>query len=229
MLPPLSVKYHAFNLACRNSSSTSSAVARMNQSRKESLRFDNRLPFHVAADNAVALFKFSISDQRSALPYILITHRRSLLSILSNAALPHGGHISWQDWGPPVTRWIPSPLDIYRATITMGQRFASINSMIGNDGPAPIHIYDFNPNLVRRLLHSRDGLESPTSVTRVVSGRDLLKHPLAGEPFASEVWSELPYVECSSKEKFDYSYVFIDEERVVGIKVSTSMLGEIAD
>jgi len=91
--------------------------------------------------------------------------------------------------------------------------------MTGFEEPAPICIFDFNPILVRRLLLNPDSLESPTSVTRVVSGRELLQPPLVGEPFVGEIWSELPYVECSSKEKFDYSYLFMDEERIVGIKM----------
>jgi hypothetical protein len=228
MLPPLSADYHAFNLACRNSSLTSSAGATYDShSRRDHLlRLGNCLPFHVAPDSAVALFKFSImvSDRTSAYQYVLVTHRRSLLLTLSNPLAAHaqGGQIPWQDWGPPVTRWISSPLDVYRATITKGQRFAAIQSITSESGfelPAPICIFDFNPYLVRRLLHFPRSIESPTSVTRVVSGRDLLHPTLSGEPFAGEVWSELPYVECSSKEKFDYSYVFIDEERIVGMKV----------
>jgi len=219
MLPPLSADYHAFNLSCRNSSPTSSAAAHCAQSQKgDPLRLGDCLSFHVADDN-IALFKFSISDHRSNFPYILVTHRRTLLLTLSNPIAAQGGNISWQDWGPPVTRWISSPLDVYRATIAKGQRFAAIQSTIGYEEPAPICIFDFNPFLVRRLLLNPDSLESRTTVTRVISGRQLLQSPSAGEPFIGEVWSELPYVECSSKEKFDYSYVFIDEERIVGIKM----------
>jgi hypothetical protein len=187
------------------------------------------LPFHVAADNAIALFKFSISDHRFAFPYVFVTHRRTLLSTLSSPIVAQRGHISWQDWGPPVSRWMPSPLDVYRATITMGQRFASIQP--AHEELAPICIFDFNPFLVRRLQLSPNSIESPVSVTRVVSGRQLLDASLPGgmftierTPFVGEVWSELPYVECSSKETYDYSYVFIDEERIIGMKVCRQLL-----
>jgi len=219
MLPPLSADYHAFNLSCRNSSPISPAATHNFHTNGDPLRLGDCLSFHVAADDTIALFKFSISDHRSVFPYVLVTHRRSLLLTLSNSIAAQGGHISWQDWGPPVTRWISSPLDVYRATIAKGQRFAAIQSMTGFEESAPICIFDFNPILVRRLLLNPDSLESPTSVTRVVSGRELLQPPHVGEPFVDEVWSELPYVECSSKEKFDYSYVFMDEERIVGIKM----------
>ena len=101
----------------------------------------------------------------------------------------------------------------------MGQRFASIQSISAFDESSPIRVYDFNPFLVRRLLLNPEGLETPTSVTRVVSEKAVLTPALDGNPFVGEVWSELPYVLCSSKETFDYSYVFIDEERIVGMKV----------
>lgn len=220
MLPPLAADYHAVNLACRNSSLSVPTAPHDGQTQREDpLHLGDCLPFHVTANNAIALFKFSISDHRSVYQYILVTHRHSLLSTLSNPIAMREGQILWQDWGPPVTRWIHSPLDVYRATITKGQRFAAIQSVSGLDDYAPIYIFDFNPFLVRRLLLNPGSIESPTSMTRVVSGRELLKPQLVGNPFAAEVWSELPYVECSSKEQFDYSYVFIDEERIVGMKV----------
>jgi hypothetical protein len=220
MLPPLSPDYQAFNLACRNSSPTSpSPPVAQSQQTNNSLHPGDSIPFHVAADNAIAMFKFSISDHRLVFPYLFVTHRQSLLSTLSNPIATQEGHILWQDWGPSVSRWIPSPLDVYRATITMGQRFASIRSVSAVDESSPIRVYDFNPFLIRRLLLKPEGLESPTSVTRVVSGKAVLSSTFDDTPFIDEVWSELPYVLCSSKESFDYSYVFIDEERIVGMKV----------
>jgi hypothetical protein len=101
----------------------------------------------------------------------------------------------------------------------MGQRFASIQSISAFDESSPIRVYDFNPFLVRRLLLNPEGLQTSTSVTWVVSEKAVLTPALDSNPFVGEVWSELPYVLCSSKETFDYSYVFIDEERIVGMKV----------
>lgn len=222
MLPPLSADCHAFNLACRNSSPASSAATHDNQPQNQgSLPLGEHLPFHVSADSAVALFKFSISpDQGLPFPFILVTHRRSLLSLLSNLEARERGYIPWQEWGETLARVIPSPLDVFRATITIGQRFASIQC---TGELAPIRIFDFNPFLIQRLLLNPECIESTSSVTRIVSGRDMLEPP-SNTPFAGEVWSELPYVECSSKEKFDYSYVFIDEERIVGMKVRLKLL-----
>lgn len=105
------------------------------------------------------------------------------------------------------------------ALITKGQRFATMNTSWGN-GPGHVRIYDFNPLAIRRLWsrnNERDTFVSPDSATSIVTERTLL--PM-NDFFDGDVASELPYIECTSNEEFGFNSVMIDEERLVGMRVS---------
>jgi hypothetical protein len=41
----------------------------------------------------------------------------------------------------------------------------------------------------------------------------------AGSVFREDVWSFLPYVETVTQREYDYDYVMIDGERILGLKV----------
>jgi hypothetical protein len=121
----------------------------------------------------------------------------------------------WSEWGPPITRWFDSDdIATEYVTSTCGQRWVQISAG-ARLNPSPIRILDFNPYHVRRLGLGYQ-METSTSNIRVQSSRELLQ---SSGLFEEEVWSELPYVECVSKEQFDYDDVMVDEERIVGLRV----------
>lgn len=87
----------------------------------------------------------------------------------------------------------------------------------GNEDPRAIIVRDFNPFLARRLLKMQGkSVEFASFTMDVVTSRKPLQ---TWGVFDVEIRSELPYVEFTSKEKFDYTMVLIDDQRLVGIKV----------
>jgi hypothetical protein len=125
--------------------------------------------------------------------------------------------LEWASWGPPVSRWLDTEgVANLWITSAWGQRYVQISAL---PGPSPIRILDFNPYHVRRCLSGAIPLESPTATLEVRVRKEQL---VFADVFAEEVWSELPYVQCTSKATFDYHDLMMDERAIVGLHVSDS-------
>ncbi|CDO73902.1 hypothetical protein BN946_scf185016.g59 [Trametes cinnabarina] len=75
--------------------------------------------------------------------------------------------LTWEEWGPAVTRWFQDELPGTRwITTTCGQRFVRVRS----DGR--LRVYDFNPLARRRFLHARSLNGSPVGA---LPGEDILE------------------------------------------------------
>jgi hypothetical protein len=79
-----------------------------------------------------------------------------------------------------------------------------------------IVLRDFNLYHIKRLGKDFSG-ETPTAVIKVKAEPKLLDPHES--PFVEDVWSELPYVELTSLEEFNYSDFIIDEEGIIGVEV----------
>jgi hypothetical protein len=81
--------------------------------------------------------------------------------------------------------------------------------------PSPITVRDFNPYNIARYTEPE---------TDSIGGyRRLVIDPTLLEPrhvFTEDVWSALPYIEVVSRQRYDYTAVLMDEERILGLRVS---------
>ena len=100
----------------------------------------------------------------------------------------------------------------------------------------PISVLDFNPYNVARFSvegnrsgdHDTRQPISGRATRRLVKDSSQLIHPGF---FAEPVYSSLPYIETISSERYNYPAVLMDEERILGLRVRSSMscLGFRAD
>jgi hypothetical protein len=107
-------------------------------------------------------------------------------------------------------------------TMTAGQRVVTLKDR----APSRIIVQDFNPYAVRaaRALAAVSGQSQEGNSRKLPNGNQTtLKvegSVLGGGPiFKEDVWSFLPYVETVTQREYDYDYVMIDGERILGLKV----------
>jgi len=152
--------------------------------------------------------------------FSFVVHRSSLLRaatqhigsedfrIFPFEYFPKAETVPWQKWGPAYTRWGEEgdAVSTY-ITTTAGQRQVLLSG-------GRIILRDYSPYVVEQALKlpppSADG---PRRV-RVVTDKTRIPSRAI---FASDIESELPYVEAVSAEKFDYQDVLINEENVIGL------------
>ncbi|KAF8880300.1 hypothetical protein BD779DRAFT_1446352 [Infundibulicybe gibba] len=176
------------------------------------------LPFYASSLQAIILYRIYIeSAYVEQFTLVFVVHRQSLIDIFNNhtfPSLPESApqHLPWSDWGPPVTRWIDTEGTTTRwITTTSGQRCVSISM----DTPSPIIIFDFNPRNVAKVK----------DYVRQYSDHRVFYNDEEGEVenetyiFDAPVYSALPYCWYESEEEYTYDGVFIDDERLLGIKV----------
>lgn len=152
-------------------------------------------------------------------------------------------------WGPPVTRWFAAnEFSTMFITTTSGQRCvqyvpgervrrglgAPAGAVQDEDlalDPDTIQVLDLNPWHVKLTRHVGNllGVGGLLGVVgeRVSSSRlddDFEDDPSNVLPpcdtFKEAVVGRLPYVVSSNEEKWDYEAVLLDEERIVGVRVS---------
>ena len=84
--------------------------------------------------------------------------------------------------------------------------------------PSPITIRDFNPYSVARYTQPEPDKETDQNagIRRLVTEATVLE---PRHVFTEHVWSALPYVEVASRQRYDYTAVLMDEERILGLRV----------
>jgi hypothetical protein len=189
----------------------------------------NRKPFHCSAERAIVHFIIALYPRWRK--FELVVHRKALLALLSSRASVSGPpdlirstsgsltsipvdveDVPWSNWGPPICRWFDTSgtTTRYWITCSTGERYVSIPSFSPVIGSV-IRVYDFNLYRIRR----GDG----TSICReaTVLGEAPGDIP---NPFDEDVRSELPYMLTTSSSGLQYSGVMMDEERIIGLRVS---------
>ncbi|KDQ22897.1 hypothetical protein PLEOSDRAFT_163784 [Pleurotus ostreatus PC15] len=131
--------------------------------------------------------------------------------LLNYASNPPVGEVPWKDWGQGSTRLV----EMNR--IYMNSSYASrvICSSLDPDNPTSIHILDFNPRRRQEnsLSTTDHGLTQRTYSIQSATSLGLFK---------DDVYNGLP-VWCTTRPlSSSYSALFIDDERIVGVKEEPS-------
>jgi len=197
-------------------------------------------PFRDKAEDAIVVFDMSYNNyssgaRRDWLKFIV--HRRALLAHIPTAhrtctpfcsppaPVPAVLHVPWSEWGPPATRLFTGNFATsYWITTTAGQRAVTLEDRM----PSPIIIRDFNPYALRaaRALaaengHSEQGNWSqqlPNGNRMTLNVEDSVL--TAGFIFKEDVRSSLPYVEVVTQDEYHYGGVMMDDQKILGLKVS---------
>ena len=202
-------------------------------------------PFRDKAEDAIIIFNMSYNnyspseDREDWLTFIV--HRRALLAHIPMAhrtctpfcslpaPIPAVVQVPWSEWGPPATRFLTeNSSTTCWITTTAGQRAVTLEGRM----PSPIIMRDFNPYAVRaaRALAAEKGrseqgnwsqqLPNGNQMTLTVEDSVLT----AGFIFKEDVRSSLPYVEVVTQDEYHYNGVMIDDQRILGLRVSLGPL-----
>ncbi|KAF7331408.1 hypothetical protein MKEN_00019200 [Mycena kentingensis (nom. inval.)] len=140
------------------------------------------------------------------------------------------------DWAPYISRAF-TPWDAFQdyAESICGHRFVTLEQASADASDLPVlRVRDFNPSTVRairRRIQDTGGeeLDLGTAIARVVEadaayarGLEQFQSPLVTQ----RVVSALPFVEITSKERFDYSAVYITNDHIIGEKGGEEQDGE---
>ncbi|KAJ3495767.1 hypothetical protein NLJ89_g10576 [Agrocybe chaxingu] len=178
-------------------------------------------PYANDPSDAIMIMTLEVSpfNRGSFRNYVMIVHRRALLQLALSALPLRSGKgllnlVSWDTWGPPVTRAMCS------------LRPPSAGTHAGRIIPLPrdtIHVLDFNPWHVHLARRNPDPRELIVGTGEPREGKKEHEENIchAHEAFAQDIISRLPYVRCTSEEKWEfYEAVLMDEERILGVSVS---------
>ncbi|KAG6891124.1 hypothetical protein C0992_010418 [Termitomyces sp. T32_za158] len=186
-------------------------------------------PFHPSPEDAIAIFKLHIrgddDDDNDDTPgwgdFSMFTHRSTLLRLCEEHSGRPGGTVHWEEWGPPVTRWIDAAIVPWWITTSTGQRCVlSITPDAVGLGSAPfVMLLDFNPLAVKRALSVRCEKENEGLAVDGCPNVNVESSSMESIVFEEVVESALPYVSIARYLEKDISFdgVLMDEERLLGL------------
>lgn len=146
--------------------------------------------------------------------FVFVFFRTSLLRILQE--YPKAAETAWTVWGPSATRWLNADtMNTSFPNMSHGQRFVWI-AADAEETTAPLHLLNFNPSA--RISAEQELPSGDAAIVSVVSASDvtIIEHRV----FAYSVESSLPYVETISKRTFSYGGLAVNEDNILGFKVS---------
>jgi len=187
-------------------------------------------PFRPQAESSIIVFNVLLEDDipmqfgrlktlsfaihRYALLALVDAHRNRQYHSSPSNEVTDG--VPWNEWGPDITRWFSTD-DIPTRWITTscGQRWATIEEEL----PSPICIRDFNSNNIKRVIESLGVTRSYETDNAIITVVDTPSSASEENErtFGEQVESRLPYLEIVTKNKFNYSSVFMDEGWLLGI------------
>ena len=195
-------------------------------------------PFRDKAEDAIVIFNMSYNNNYSSWArrdwLTFIVHRRALLAHIPMAhctcspfcslpePMPAVVHVPWSEWGPPATRWLMGTM--YWMTKTAGQRAVTLEDRM----PSPVIVRDFNPYAVSaaRALAAENGQSEQGNWSQQLPNGNRMTLNVedsvltASLIFKEDVRSSLPYVEVVTQDEYHYSGVMMDDQRILGLKVS---------
>ncbi|KAM6497490.1 hypothetical protein JOM56_007963 [Amanita muscaria] len=140
--------------------------------------------------------------------------------------------VQWADWGPPISRWFQVN-ETHRGWInhSTGQRFVFLDGNPRDKRKCMVGVADFNPYNVRRDAETMaqlraEGAGDNGSNDNNGKGKkdeneeelEILDHEGV---FSEEVLMGLKCVINHTAGEYDFDRVLMDEERLLGLKVST--------
>lgn len=190
-------------------------------------RRPSRAKFPSRPEDAVLIFTFETSGRTHGTTQHIFIVNRALFCATLQSSEADVVEVEWEAWGPRCTRWIDAAsLAVHHITVTCGQRMVSIPHHAWRI-PAPIRVLDFNPRHVQmqRAVGPVEGEHATIRVVEDTQAPDWLKHL---DTFKEPVISLLPYVEIVSKEDFDFGAVLINDENILGVRVSQYLSLEVS-
>ena len=232
-LPPLIENTSLFSIWCRAEPNPTCSGRLVIPSQSDR-------PFHDKAEDAIVVFNMSYYDRSLGGQtdwLTLIVHRRALLTHISAAhracapfcstpePTPAVVEVPWSVWGSPATRLFVGnrmAAPFYKET-TAGQRAVMLEDRM----LTPIILRDFNPYAVRaaRALASASGQSQQGNWSKQLPNGNRMSLKVedsvltAGAIFQEDVWSSLPYVEIVTGGEYQYNFVMMDDERILGFQV----------
>lgn len=145
--------------------------------------------------------------------FAFVARRGDLLKVVQDRPRADNGEaipIPWDHWGPDLTRWCESEeTETAWAAGVAGQR-----QVFSRTGLNHAHLRDFSSAAADK---AKEGLFPKTVVLHSARERTNTTHQNC---FQKDIVSTLPFVEVISAEQVDYDNIFLDEECVVGLRVS---------
>ncbi|KAM6497732.1 hypothetical protein JOM56_005680 [Amanita muscaria] len=158
--------------------------------------------------------------------YKLIMHRRALLDMIQKLTSPSLQEVRWADWGPPISRWF----QVNGTVRGSGQRQVFLEPSPRDKLKCIVGVEDFNLYNVRRNAgmtaqlrgegehNSGNGNNGEGKKEGNEEELEILKHEGV---FSEEVYMGLKRVVYHAPGEYDLHAVLMDEERLLGLKVST--------
>jgi hypothetical protein len=177
-------------------------------------------PYNSSPMDAIIIFNLRVQGVGVVITgntFSIFVHRRALLELCQDTTIspPQSDDddtpvIPWRRWGPAITRWLGTGVMPTRwITTTSGQRCVFRLAGTG-DELSPIVVLDFNPTSVKRAA---------VGILSVVKLQSKIVH----RAFKMPIISNLPYVCFASPDVFNYDGILMDEERLIGLQVRSSL------
>ncbi|KAF9445400.1 hypothetical protein P691DRAFT_805703 [Macrolepiota fuliginosa MF-IS2] len=235
--------FFILSLPCLRSGSTFRSIDSRAEPNPGIQPTDPSKPFYTDPHSAIAVFMVVIETAGFISPsnFILFVHRSSLVEYIDKFSAftsrdDRPKAVPYVEWGPPVCRWFEANSMDWLAT-TFGQTY--ITPPKGEPGGEPITLLDFNPIAVARAVAAeKHRLEAKGSdddgrgtirnegKTRTEGTRGVVTQtmdPLNGPDgcFENTIYSSLPYTVRSSRNKYSFDELLLDEEGILGILMSS--------
>ncbi|KAM6499995.1 hypothetical protein JOM56_005503 [Amanita muscaria] len=190
-------------------------------------------PFFPSPENSiiVASLRFSstsLFQRRRYASYTLVMHRRS--STTSSKSQCSFLQVKWTDWGPPISRWFQVKAIQAQFITSFGQRCAFLFPNPRDRRKTIVSVVDFNPHNVRRNAEMEMRLRGGEGEDNGGNGNneegkeeededelEILDHEGV---FSEEVYMGLKGVVYHAPDEYDFNQLLMDEERLLGLKVS---------
>ena len=173
--------------------------------------------FRTSRDDSILVFSFitlaendgSVHQAQVGLTFLV--HRRALLSIVQQSRGSLEREVYWEDWGPPITRWLEGHRPTRWICFVHGHRLVTMEEQLGRRNET-ICVYDFNPVAVARAR----SLSVPSDLMTDSTPSLFLE---ADKLFKDEVVGYLPFLQARSEEAFVCSGAMIDDQRIMLMQV----------
>jgi hypothetical protein len=177
-------------------------------------------PFQESSFDAIVFIKvqmqsFHVTPLPASVAFSIFVHRRSLLRLCNPPEKSDVAPIPWDTWGPPITRLLDSEVVAPQwLTSTAGERYAALN------GQTEVVVLDFNHTRIKLLedegygeIETNRGGDLYTWIKREPSH-------FIHDSLDNSISSALPYACHKLKNMGPFDSLLLDEERILGLRVS---------
>ncbi|KIL58177.1 hypothetical protein M378DRAFT_86867 [Amanita muscaria Koide BX008] len=180
-------------------------------------------PFFSSPENSVIMANLYLRSGLQNTFYTLIMHRRP--STTSSTSRYDFLQVQWADWGPSISRWFRvNETHAWWITECTGQRCAFSDRNPRDSRKLMVSVADFNPHrnaeMMVRLRRGEGEVNDCIGNKEEGEGKEELEILDHGGIFSEEVYMGLKCVIYRAPDEYDFDVVLMDEERLLGLKVS---------